>query len=225
MRTRPPSQLYRPRKTQKEKDPLGEELGDPREKLELDGIIPDTWYASSPEEIYAAELERIYGKQVGGLTDQKDQLGIVDELDVSVERVTDWEERFWDGLIGRNDIPPPPPPPEVPVVPPEVQTQEDVYEDDAFEALRANDNIDVVIERPDKDTSHQGFDYLKRAIDIYVKANTWRYEPRLWFRHPTRRNICDYVERRDHKGSGNRKGKKRGLAEQQQIKLWYLCRG
>lgn len=222
MRGRPtnPSQLYRPRPRQKEKDPLGEELGDPRENYIPDSIIPDTWYADKQ-----SDFERLLSGRYTDSPTTDENLSLTEGIQTSVERVIDWEERFWNELVPKGTYDTPPPPPGEPPGPPEVHIQEDVYEDDAFEALRANDNIDVVIERADKDTSHQGFDYLKRAIDIYVKANTWRYEPRLWFRNPTRRNICDYVERRDHKGSGNRKGKKRGLAEQQQIKLWYLCRG
>lgn len=228
MRSRPtsPGQLYRPRPREKPKDPLGEELGDPREgALEHEGELPETWYASSPEEIYAQQLEERYGGQ-GDY--QSDNLALTDAIDAQVDRAVDWEERFWNELDpkGTYETPPRPPgePPGEPPGPPEVPAQ-DALGLGTFEALRANDNIDIVIERADTDTGHTIVEYFKRGLDIYVSANTWRYEPRSWFRHPTKKNICHYVERRDHKGSGNRKGKKRGLAEQQQIKLFYLCRG
>lgn len=225
MRTRPPSQLYRTKRYETLKDPMKDsELADPREDaLEHVGEVPETWYASSPEEIYAQQLEERYGGQ-GDY--QSDNLALTDAIDAQVERMIDWEERFWNELEPEGTYETPPRPPGQPPGPPEdpVPTYDDVDEG-AFEALRANDYIDSVIERADKDTGHTIEEYFKRGLDIYVLANTWRYEPRLWFRHPTKKNICDYVERRDHKGSGNRKGKKRGLAEQQQIKLFYLCRG
>lgn len=224
-RTRPPGQLYRPRpqSTRKTKDPLGEELGDYRERIEDEHtILPDSWF--TPEKPPGPEVLPP-GYTVDFINDgTTEAISLTDELKADVRRKQDPFEDYWQDQWGIPGTPFEPTTPEHPDV---VQPKQ-VFEEN-IEALRANDKVEVVIDTADKNEEVTRYTSVKNliidAVSRYHSANTWRYEPRLWFRHPTRRNICEYVERRDHKGSGNRKGKKRGLAEQQQIKLWYLCRG
>lgn len=221
--------IQRPRPPERKetlKDPLKDyELGDPREEHTTDSIIPDTWYADE-KEAWETLADGVLAPDVTFAHDTTgESLSLSEGIQTRVDRAVDWEERYWDEKIFDITGGRPSPPRQPPGDPPGAPNQDLVeFEESPVEALRANDIIETVIDRADKDKILSKF---ATPLDVYIRANTWRYNfdraPGLgtW----SRKRICDYVDRRDHKGSGNRKGKARGLAEQQQIKLYYLCRG
>lgn len=198
--------------------PAGETLGDPRPEVHEDEhtILPDSWF--TPEKPAGPEVlpEGFTIDMVASAPTT--ELGLSDDIRVDLrKRVKEYEDYWrdmWGGYSDPGGWPPTQEVPEFQPIPGLAETEQGFSE-----ALRANDNIVVESERPYDDSPLR---WPSRAFHMYFSANQWRYTP--WFKKFHDRNhICNYVSRRDHKGSGNRKGKKRGLAEQQQIKMWYLC--